>query len=427
MIQELKIKNFLSFKNEATISFEATKDKKYEDYQVVEVAPNVRLLRLAIVYGANASGKSNLLNAFEFLNQFWEKTPSNKEVPTGVIPFMLDKLTPKESSHFSLIFYVGATKYLYALELTNEKVISEKLLIYPGSQPALIFDRSFSHGISEISFNQNRVKISKIANEGIALKCLPNMSVFSAYKQVNVSLPEMEAVTTWIKDQYKSVIEPDMNLSFFSEDLISKDLSVKEYILDYLHNADYNIADINSEVVAKKVPTQILNMIVKDNDIDEEERDRLKREKTLKRMQTTFVHKVTNSNGDEEFFSLPKNLQSAGTLRTLGLAGVINHVVKNEAFVPIDEVETSLHPKLIEFFIENFFKQKGQSQLLLTTHYDGLLEEEDLLRNDSIWFSSKGDDGSTELYSLSDFKGLSRISSLQKAYKYGKFGATPNI
>ncbi len=427
MIQELKVKNFLSFKNEVTISFEATKDKKFEDYQVVEVAPNVRLLRLAIVYGANASGKSNLINAFEFLNRFWEKTPNNREVPTGVIPFLLDKHTPEEPSQLSLTFYIGATKYLYALELTNEKVISERLSIYPGSQPALIFDRSYSHGISEINFNQNRVKISQIANEEIAVKCLPNMSVFSAYKQVNVSLPEMEAVITWMKNQYLSAIQPGMILRNFSEELLSKDKSVKEYILDFLHKADFNIADINSEVVDKKVPAELLNMLVKDNDITIEERERLKREKTLKRTQTTFVHKVTNSKGDEEYFSLPKNLQSEGTLRTFGLAGVINHIVKNEAFVPIDEIESSLHPKLIEFFIENFFKQKGQSQLLLTTHYDGLLEEDDLLRNDSIWFTNKGDDGSTELYSLSDFKGLNRITSLQKAYKYGKFGATPNI
>jgi AAA15 family ATPase/GTPase len=82
---------------------------------------------------------------------------------------------------------------------------------------------------------------------------------------------------------------------------------------------------------------------------------------------------------------------------------------------------------LIAFIIEDFFKQKGQSQLLLTTHYDGLLAEDDLLRKDSIWFTNKRANGSTELYSLADFKGLNRISSLQRAYRYGRFGAVPNI
>jgi len=77
--------------------------------------------------------------------------------------------------------------------------------------------------------------------------------------------------------------------------------------------------------------------------------------------------------------------------------------------------------------IEYFLRNSQQAQLLITTHYDGLLEEEDLLRNDNIWFTSKKDSGSTEIYSLADFKGINRISSLQKAYKYGKFGAVPNI
>ena len=113
--------------------------------------------------------------------------------------------------------------------------------------------------------------------------------------------------------------------------------------------------------------------------------------------------------------------------RSMGVAGIINKLITQNAFVAIDEIESSLHPKLVEFIIENFLKQSRSSQLLVTTHYDGLLEEEDILRKDSIWFTRKINDGSTELYSLSDFRGTNRISSLKKAYKYGKFGAIPNI
>jgi len=142
---------------------------------------------------------------------------------------------------------------------------------------------------------------------------------------------------------------------------------------------------------------------------------------------TEFKHRVVNDKGEERFYTLLKNNQSRGTLRTFGLAGVIRRTIEDSAFLAIDEIESSLHPRLIEFIIENFFKQKGQSQLLLTTHYDGLLEEDDLLRKDSIWFTNKKESGATELYSLSDFRGVNRMSSLQKAYRYGKFGAIPNI
>ena len=144
MILELKIKNFLSFRDEVTFSFEATKDQSFEDYQVVKVAPNTRVLRLAIVYGANASGKSNLLNVFDFLRNFWFEIPEDKDESTGVIPFLLDEETPQEPSEFSLTFYTDGIKHLYSLILDKKKVISEKLFVYPGTQPALIFERKLN-------------------------------------------------------------------------------------------------------------------------------------------------------------------------------------------------------------------------------------------------------------------------------------------
>ncbi len=428
MILELKIKNFLSFKEEVTFSFEATKDKTFEDYQVVEVAPNTRILRLAVVYGANASGKSNLLNAFEFLRNFWFDIPEDKDESTGVYPFLLDKITPQESSEFSLIFYVEGIKHLYTLIIEKEKVISEKLYVYPGVQPALIFDRQLNGSVSEITFNPKRVKINQAAKDEITVKCLPNMSVFAAYNKVNVAAPEIDSVIEWIKSHYMQSISPETGLVNYAENEISKDKTAKEYILNFLHRADYNITNVNTEEVEENLPEDMLSFLLsKVDDLPNDERERLKKERTIKLRKTEFEHQVLNTKGEAESYKLPKGLQSDGTLRTFGLSGVIRKVTEKNAFLTIDEMESSLHPRLVEFIIEDFFKQKGQSQLLLTTHYDGLLEEDDLLRKDSIWFTNKKENGSTELYSLADFKGVNRISSLQKAYKYGKFRATPNI
>lgn len=428
MILELKIKNFLSFKDEVTFSFEATKDKSYEDYQVVEVAPNTRVLRLAIVYGANASGKSNLLNAFEFLRNFWLDIPEDKDEATGVIPFLLNKETPSQPSEFSIIFYVDGVKYLYSLELDKKRIYSEKLFVYPGTQPALIFDRSLNGTVSEIAFNPKKNKISQTAKDEITVKCLPNMSVLAAYNQVNVAVPEIESVIQWIKSQFMQSIEPTTGLINFAEEVIAKNASIKDYILNFLRRADYNITNINTEEIIENVPEDMISFLLnKVDDIPNDEVERLQREKTVKLTKTEFEHKIFNKEGLAEFYKLPQRLQSDGTLRTFGLSSVIRRIVEKNAFLAIDEIESSLHPKLVEFIIEDFFKQSGQSQLLLTTHYDGLLEEDDLLRKDSVWFTNKKEDGSTELYSLSEFKGLNRISSLQKAYKHGKFGATPNI
>ena len=429
MIFELKIKNFLSFQDEVTFSFEATRDKSFEDYQVVEVAPNTRILRLAIVYGANASGKSNLLNVFDFLRNFWFDIPEDKAEPTGAIPFLLDKETPHEPSVFSLTFYTKGIKYLYLLVLDRKNVVSEKLFVYPGTQPALIFDRKLNGTVSEITFNAKKVKISQPAKDEITVKCLSNMSLFAAYNRVNVSVPEIDHVIHWMKSQYGlPSIEPNTRLVDFAEEMIAKNESVKKDILTFLNKADYNITNINTEEIEENVTDDMLSVLLsKVTNLPNDERERLKMERTVRLTKTEFEHKIVNKNGNSEFYKMTKGLQSAGTIRTLGLASAIRETVANDAFLAIDEIESSLHPKLVEFIIEDFLKQKGQSQLLLTTHYDGLLEEDDLLRKDSIWFTDKKENGATELYSLADFKGVNRITSLQKAYKYGKFGAIPNI
>ena len=109
MIQEIKIKNFLSFKDEVTLDFTASKDKFAEDYQVVQINEQTRLLRFAVVYGYNASGKTNLLEVFDFLAQFWSYKPSDMDEETGVIPFRLDQMSSKQPSRFELVFYVNNT------------------------------------------------------------------------------------------------------------------------------------------------------------------------------------------------------------------------------------------------------------------------------------------------------------------------------
>lgn len=425
MLLELSIKNFLSFDKEVKISFEATRNKDLEDYHVVEVAPGVRILKLGIVYGANASGKSNLINACEFIHNFWFNTPENKDDEIDIIPFLLNNTSKNKPTEFRVVFYIGSIKHIYHLSLTNKKVITENLVYYPGPQPAEIFSRSYEGGISHISFGP-KLKVKAITRDEISVKCLPNMSVLSAYNKVNDIIPELENVSTWIKNQYMDPIEPEINVQKYTENEIFKNKVLKEYVLDFLQEADYNIENIQTKFQDKKVSMDFINAVTASN-IPDDEKERLRKEKTIRISETIFTHNITNGNGEENLFDLPDKLQSHGTLRTMRLSGVIYEAIQNNAFLAIDEIESSLHPKLVEFIIESFLTQSKESQLLITTHNDGLLEEQDLLRSDNIWFTNKKMDGSTDLYSLSDFKGLNRISSLQKAYKYGKFGAIPNI
>ena len=399
MIQELKVKNFLSFRDEIEFSFEATKDKSFEDYQVVEVAPDIRLLRFAMILGSNASGKSNVLKAFDFLRLFWFEKHESLDEPTNVIPFLLDKSTPEEPSCFELKFWVNGVRYWYILKVNRKYVEKETLYYYKSHQPTKLFDRTYKEGHSYIKFNPEVIKISSAAEEELSLKCLPNMSFFVARNKVNISLPLIDAARDWMKDKIMPYIDPFTNLYEYAGKRIHNNDSLKEHLLDFIHRADFNISDLQAE----------------------------RANNSWSKTKTQFQHSVQNERGTEEYI-LPSRLQSEGTLRTIEIETAIYEALKDNAFLPIDEIDSSLHPDLIEFIIEQFLKTKSESQLLVTTHYDPLLNTvDDLIRRDSVWFTEKDASGNTALYSLVDFKGLNKLSSFQRSYRNGKFGALPNI
>ena len=402
MIAEIKFKNMFSFRDEVILSFEADRSRDMESYHVVELAGDVRLLKVAVIYGANASGKSNIIKVCDFIKSFITYTPLNKAEQIQVIPFLLNKTSQGQLSEYTISFYLmngeKATRYVYSVALDRSHVAKETLIYYPSQQPASIFERSTENNVSVIRFGQ-KIKISQAVKEEITLKCLHNMSVFAAYMQVNTHIAEIETVLQYLANQVMPAIIPTSSLNRYAEESI-KDESAKDYILRYLQEADFNISNITSkEQETKRGPVNY----------------------------TMYQHWVSSGHGNNDYYEFPELFESDGTIRTFGLAAQVQKILARNAFLAIDEIESSLHPKLIEYIIERFLKESEQAQLLLTTHYDGLLGEEDLLRKDNIWFTEKNVDGSSVLYPLTDFKGLNRISSLQKAYKFGKFGAVPNL
>jgi predicted ATPase len=175
-------------------------------------------------------------------------------------------------------------------------------------------------------------------------------------------------------------------------------VALKQYMLDFVRQADFNITDVQS---------------------DEEK----------KRLNMQFIHTVRNERGQERY-AMPAEMQSLGTKRTLGLETTIYEAVRTGALLNVDEFDASLHPDLLEFTIQRFLQEKSESQMIISTHYDPLLATvDDLIRKDSVWFTEKGEDGASKLYSLTDFKGLGKISStsIRNAYRHGQFGALPNI
>jgi hypothetical protein len=167
----------------------------------------------------------------------------------------------------------------------------------------------------------------------------------------------------------------------------------REYLLQFAKEADFNISDIK-----------------------------------IKKMAALFGHRVETERGVEDYV-LPEACQSVGTNRMVELESIIYKQLLCQGLLCVDEIESSLHPNLMEYILMKFINQRdNQSQLIVTTHYDPILRDiDDIFGKDSVWFTEKEPDGNSTLFSLVDFKGLNKLFSIHRAYMNGQFGAMPNV
>lgn len=431
MIQELKFKNFLSFRDETLFSFEPTKNEPIN--RVAVMADGMRILRFAVVFGANASGKTNFLEAFDFLRRFWTQVPSRNDLSTRAVPFLLDKNTPSEDTTFEMKFYVGGVRYWYKLSLNKEWVSNESLYFYdyPSPQPTRIFWREYADGQSVVKFNPAAVKLKAAEIDAINLNCWKNMSFFASMAKVNMTIERVSDVVRWINEKLMPGINRNTELSGYAKEKMLKDEDFRKYLTSFIKTADLRIAEVNVKETTHALNEQQLKIVSEVPFIDEDQKVEILSKGSINDIATGFRVRVKNARGEEEYI-LAESSQSAGTTRVIEIESAIYTSIKEQAFLPVDEIEASLHPSLLDYVLNEFLKvnDNNRSQLLVTTHYDPLLDSldvNDLFGKDSVWFTEKKEDGNTELYPLTDFKGLSKLSSIRKSYKNGQFGAVPEI
>ena len=392
MIQELKIRNFKSFRDEVELSFEPSEDDRYNS--VVTMPDGVKLLRFAVVLGANASGKSNLLDAVEFLRRFWNTLPSTNDDGTDVQPFLLREDALAFDTEFELKFYADGLRYWYKLKINPEKVCHEFLFVYLSNRPTKVFCREDVDGVSKLNFNPAIVKLSQAELDVMTMNCLRNMSLLATLKKINVSVAYLDNMRRWIDNRMLPLQSGSLtSLSTAAKKHIADSEDFREYLLQFAKEADFNISDIK-----------------------------------IQKMAALFGHKVENAVGWQDYV-LPEACQSTGTKRMVELESMIYDQLNRQAFLCIDEIEASMHPNLMEYILSKFVNTcDNQSQLLVSTHYDPILKDiDDIFGKDSVWFTEKGKDGSSQLFSLVDFKGLNKLSSIHHAYMNGRFGALPNV
>lgn len=421
MILEFKVRNCLSVKDEQVLSFEATADSDLEDVFIVKKG-KYRILKSAILFGANASGKSNVLSSINFLRQFAIRVTQTKEEDTGHIPFLLDTDSRNQHGFLELSFFVNDHLHVYTVQINHAFVSSEKMIYYPGIRPALVFHRKYNpkKDLSEIEFGSS-FKIKATEKSMLQAATLRNMSVIAAFSKVNMEFPELESVYSFFKNKMVPLISPKSSLRSWSNQKVGKSEETRKFVLKMLQNADFNINNIRVEKVKQKLTDDLIKQLELSS-FSDEQKNQIISENELSISVLSFIRGIDNKVAT----GFPADLESAGTNRLFDLSVVLYYAIANNDILLIDELENSLHPDLLNHFIKTFLVNSKEAQLVFTTHNINILSEQDNLRKDVIWFTQKSKDGATELYSMADFSHRKELSFIN-AYKAGKFGAKPKL
>lgn len=415
MLLQFKFKNFKSFRDDTTIALTAAKIQEFNDH-VVQIG-NEKVLPTAAIFGANASGKSNVIEAFNYMSEYvaYSLSYGEENVQNGrkvrynrPTPFLFDSATQKDVSYFEVCFIDseknGAKTYKYGFTVDSTGV-QEEWLDYHSRTSRGDFKRIFY-----------RCEGKKLDLSGIAEKYRKNILVSLNKETLVVSLgaklriDKLKKIRDWfLANEFADFGHPIK--SFFLSSLIpegfAEDENVRKRVIKYLSSFDASIIDFKVEVI-------------KTDDDDDEGHIKI-----------DAVHKMVDS---DKIVTIPFQNESAGTLKMFALYPMFEEVMKNGGVYFVDELNAKLHPMLVKAFIVAFLDPKvniNHAQLVFTTHDTWQLDSE-ILRRDEIWFTEKDEDGISKLFSLYNFldengEKIRKDENFEKNYLRGNYGAIPTL
>jgi hypothetical protein len=423
MIINFSVQNFGSFNDKQTLSFEADKSTHLEDTYIVNVGGQ-RILKLALIYGANASGKTTILKALDFLRDIVLEPERKKTDVLDFNPFLFDPNTPKQNSIISIEFFQNEVKYFYEVEFFKKAVVSEELYFYKPNKANLYKRKTnLTNQFTEITFG-SKISKNKTFEKNLEANTLWNNTVLGGFLKTNIDFKELQEIIDWFKNYLRPLIYTRTDLEGFVTSRISENEISKSDVVTILKKADFNISDIVIDEEEGEIPDGLIEFLKKQVKAPSDKIKELEDKGKVTAVNIEFEHTVNNTK-----YFLPLEYESQGTRRYYGFAGLLALLIKNPTVFPIDELEASLHPDLYLHFVLSFLLNAKKSQIIATTHNREIFDNKDIFRNDAIWFTNKQESCATELYSLIDFDSsvIRNTTNILNAYKSGKLNGTPNL
>ncbi len=429
MLLRVIFENFLSFREPVQFDMFPNPKRSIHDHHIYH--HEIPVLKIGAIYGANGSGKSNLVKGLDFINDFVSRNDFFKEIDmSGYI----HKGNPDAEDQYlkAIIEFETENKYfIYSFQISSDRVISESLLL-----------SGIGHKDNEIIFKRelDKVCVGESVDDKVqqAIDTLLAKNPTVSLIQLNEQFPiipgqDIQIATQWL--QHSLVIVPfnavaiklidqmDNNprLLDFTREVMSKiglgvsDINIKEELFEnWVKNKSHQVySKISSELESDKIlgvtqDNRQIFIAMKDND------------------QTIVKEFVFKHQGlEDKVFEMDINGESDGTVRLLNLIPALYGAIELGKTIIIDEIDHSIHPILIFALIKLFADNNTKGQLIFTTHETCLLNQKVLLRADEVWFAEKIE-GATKMYSLNDFKEHNTIS-VENGYINGRYGAIPYI
>ena len=415
MIHSFYVENFLSIKDRQEISFATTVDKTVRDLVAVEVKPNVYINKLGIFYGANASGKSNILYALEDIFSLLCVTSYDKD--KDVAQYMPFALCADEPTNMGVVFYKDGVKYSYEISYCRTHIISEKFEYCRSRSDAEFYTREYV-GVDKqpkVTFG-GTLKLSAKTRNTIVDNTFNNHTVLSTLAKVSLNdgASTMIDLYNWVKNRVHNVDGDYVSKSMIIEiNKVCGDSLKKQFYLNLLNKADFNITNISIVDNTNEYPSQLVEQIRSSNMPDDEKFSILN--------DVSFTNH--SDNGD---FEVKSNFQSDGTKRFTELMDYLYDLVKENHIYLFDELGNRMHYDLMVYYIALMLYNSDQSQLFFTTH-NILLLEEDFIRRDMVYLVEKDKSSAVSSYTRVSDMGLHKNLSLYNAYKIGRLGAKPDL
>ena len=405
MVLQIRLSNFFSINEEVVLDMQAASLQTRESKDLLGntfVCNDERLLKTVAIYGANASGKSNIIKAIRACVQMiFESHNYNENTMFAFTPFKFGGVG--KPSRFYIRFLIDGVEYEYSFTLTKTEIITEELYYYPVGRKKLVFARDERKGPDKKDIYEFRSAIRRPMD--VAGNTSKKTLFVSRASQMDRDVAK--DVFRYFNERF--ILNYFGYNSYSIESLLNEN---KDLILKVLKAADSDIIDIRSQHELRSLTTAVFdplsNQLLSRDDIQKPQ------------LKITTFHR-NNPEVPFDFYSE----ESSGTQEFFHMMLTILNIIKGNKVLLIDEISMGLHVNLVEYIL-NLFHQSESAQLIFSTHNTNLLNMRKL-RKDQVYFVNKRDDGSSDLYSLFDFKDFRENMDAEKAYLQGRFDAIPYI